>query len=55
MLFIWGFSNETNPIKVNYAKAALIVMAIVLGMFFIFMGFWMSNFMRFWISYGMQG
>lgn len=28
MLLVWGFSRETNPSKANWAKAALIWMAI---------------------------
>ncbi|MEF3309307.1 hypothetical protein PV433_10360 [Paenibacillus sp. GYB004] len=28
MLFVWGFGGNTNPSKANYAKAALIWVAI---------------------------
>ena len=30
MLFIWGFGGNTNPSKANWAKAALIWMAIAI-------------------------
>lgn len=36
MLFVWGFSRTTHPTKANWAKAALILVAvwIILGIFF---------------------
>ncbi len=36
MLFVWGFSHGTPPTKANWAKAALILMAIwiILGLIF---------------------
>lgn len=35
MLFVWGFGSDAKPSKKNYAKAILIVMAVmfVLGIF----------------------
>ncbi len=30
MLFVWGFSSETNPSKANWAKASLIWMGIAI-------------------------
>lgn len=32
MLFVWGFGDGTNVNKANFAKASLIVYAIMLGM-----------------------
>lgn len=37
MLFVWSFSNDTNPTKANWAKATLILIAIVLLLSIIFM------------------
>jgi len=37
MLFVWGFSSSTNENKANFAKAALIVYAIMIGLYLIFM------------------
>ena len=36
MLFVWAFSNGTNPTKANWAKAALILILvwIILGIIF---------------------
>lgn len=31
MLFVWGFSGGTNVNKANWAKAALLLMAIVIA------------------------
>ena len=36
MLFIWAFGGDTNPNKSNWAKAGLIWMAIVIGIYMIF-------------------
>lgn len=36
MLFIWGFGSGTNPNKANWAKAALIWMAIFFVLYFVF-------------------
>lgn len=30
LLFIWAFGSETNPVKMNFAKGALILFAIVI-------------------------
>ncbi|MDR9399209.1 hypothetical protein [Salibacter sp.] len=30
MLFVWGFGGNTNPNKANWAKAALIWLAIAI-------------------------
>jgi heme/copper-type cytochrome/quinol oxidase subunit 2 len=35
MLFVWGFSSDTNPNKANWAKAMLIWMAIVIVLYII--------------------
>ena len=37
MLFVWGFSSATNENKANFAKGALIVYAIMIGLYLIFM------------------
>lgn len=40
MLFVWGFGSGTNPSKANWAKAALLWMAILFAVYFlIFMVF----------------
>lgn len=36
MLFVWAFSSSTHPTKVNWAKATLILIAIVLILYIIF-------------------
>lgn len=36
MLFIWAFGSDTNPNKSNWAKAGLIWMAIIIGLYTIF-------------------
>ncbi len=36
MLFIWGFSNNSNANKANFAKSALIVWAILITFYFSF-------------------
>lgn len=37
MLFVWAFSNDTNPTKSNWAKATLIIMAAAILLSIIFM------------------
>lgn len=36
MLFVWGFGGNTNPNKANWAKAALIMYAVLTGLYFLF-------------------
>ena len=36
MLFVWGFSDGTNVNKANWAKAALLLMAILIALSFLF-------------------
>lgn len=36
MLFVWAFSSSTHPVKVNWAKATLILIAIVIVLYIIF-------------------
>jgi hypothetical protein len=36
MLFVWGFGSGTNENKANFAKAALIMYAIVIGLYLLF-------------------
>lgn len=36
MLFVWGFGGGANPSKANYAKAALIWMAIGIVIYVVF-------------------
>ncbi len=36
MFFIWAFGGDTNPNKSNWAKAGLIWMAVVIGIYMIF-------------------
>jgi hypothetical protein len=36
MLFVWGFSGGTNVNKANWAKAALLLMAILIGLSVLF-------------------
>ena len=38
MLFVWGFGNNTQPSKANWAKAALIMMGIGIVLSFLFLG-----------------
>ena len=35
MLFVWAFGSNTNPSKANWAKAALIWMAIAIAIYVI--------------------
>lgn len=35
MLFVWAFGDGTNPNKRNYCRAALIMFAILLGLYLI--------------------
>jgi len=36
LLFVWGFGDKTNPNKRNYARAALLLTVIFLGLYLIF-------------------
>lgn len=36
MLFVWGFSGGTNINKANFAKAALLLIAILIGLGLLF-------------------
>jgi glycopeptide antibiotics resistance protein len=38
MLFVWGFSSNTNPNKQNFAKATLIIYLVAIVCFFLFGG-----------------
>ncbi len=42
MLFVWGFSRSTNPTKANWAKAALIMIAIWIILALLFGGYFMQ-------------
>lgn len=33
MLFVWAFGSGTNPNKANYSKAALLWIAIIIGVY----------------------
>lgn len=46
MLFVWGFSRRTIPAKANWAKAALILMAVWIILGLIFGGYVSSWFFR---------
>lgn len=35
MLFVWAFGGNANPNKANWAKAALVLAAIVIGIYII--------------------
>ncbi|MEQ8580031.1 MAG: hypothetical protein RIC57_07725 [Balneola sp.] len=35
MLFVWGFSDSANPNKKNWARAALIMLAVSTVLYFI--------------------
>ncbi len=37
MLFVWAFSSDTNPNKANWAKASLIWVAIIIGIYIVIM------------------
>lgn len=37
MLFVWGFGSGTNQNKANFAKGALILAAIWIGLYILFM------------------
>ena len=41
MLFVWAFSNGTNPTKANWAKAALILILVWIILGIIFGGYFM--------------
>ena len=36
MLFVWGFSDSANPNKSNWAKASLIMVLILTGLYVVF-------------------
>ena len=38
MLFVWGFSDSANPNKRNFARAALIMVAVSTVLYFILFG-----------------
>ena len=38
MLFVWGFGNNTQPSKANWAKATLIMIGISIVLSFLFLG-----------------
>jgi hypothetical protein len=38
VLLVWAFSSDTNPIKANFSKAALIWMIILVGIYIVFFG-----------------
>lgn len=38
VLIYWAVSNSTEPVKANFAKAALIWMAIVIALYVLFLG-----------------
>jgi hypothetical protein len=46
MLFVWGFSSNTNPNKANFAKATLIIYLIAFVCFFLFGGLAFFSAMR---------
>ncbi|MGM0588066.1 MAG: hypothetical protein ACQETE_06620 [Bacteroidota bacterium] len=35
MLFVWGFGDEANPNKANWAKASLLMMVAMVGLYII--------------------
>ena len=38
MLFVWGFSDSANPNKKNWARAALIMLAVSTVLYFVIFG-----------------
>jgi hypothetical protein len=36
MLFVWGFGSGTNMNKANWSKAALLMIAIMIGLYLLF-------------------
>lgn len=46
MLFVWGFGHATNPSKANWAKAALIWMAIGIALYLLLFSTIMAIFMK---------
>jgi hypothetical protein len=38
LLLVWAFSSDTNPVKANFSKAALLWIIILMGIYFIFFG-----------------
>jgi len=45
MLFVWAFSSETNASKSNWAKASLIWLAIVIGIYIVIFALFGSVFL----------
>ena len=45
MLFVWGFSDSANPNKKNWARAALIMLAISTVLYFILFGLFFGSMM----------
>ena len=37
MIFVWAFGSGNNPNKANWAKAALLITAIFIGLYIVFM------------------
>ena len=45
MLFVWGFSDSANPNKKNWARAALIMLAVSTVLYFILFGLFFGSMM----------
>ncbi|MEP1150673.1 MAG: hypothetical protein JXR20_08905 [Balneola sp.] len=45
MLFVWGFSDSANPNKKNWARAALIMLAVTTVIYFIIFGVFFGSMM----------
>jgi len=45
MLFVWGFSDSANPNKKNWARAALIMLAVSTVLYFILFGLFFGTMM----------
>ena len=52
MLFVWGFSDSANPNKKNWARAALIMLAVSTVLYFILFGLFFGSMMS---SGGFEG
>lgn len=48
MLFVWGFSRKTDPSKANWAKAALILIAVWIVLMLLFGGFFAGMLYRYY-------
>ncbi|MFH5183269.1 hypothetical protein ACHHV8_11935 [Paenibacillus sp. TAB 01] len=48
MLFVWAFGDQTNPNKKNYARASLLLAAIVIVLYIIMLIF-------IFVIFGLQG